>query len=552
LIISSSLDNKGALETFKLIFFNILSTVLDLLSIGIILPVMSVLLGYHLDFVDDNLGVLYSLDRELLIAGTFLLLLLATLFKVYAIGFTSRFAFSFGEYVSTKLYTNSLGKSYLELVTENTGEEISKVTSKLNIYISNFIYPTISIVTALISLLVYVVVLAFIDLRLLGILGVCLGAVYIAVVSYVKARQVKTSEVVNENLTKQSLIYLESLQNIKAVKVFALTNYYIEKYKKVEKLVRSAQAKNVIYVQAPRYIVENAAIFLIIAIAFGLYTSGFYSAEELIFSLTIIVLILQRLFPVVQQIYRSYANINTSIHTIVEINQALIEEPVMLDNHEVQVKVDQVYSGDFEYGWAGNLLFRSAPLDFKVGENYLIWGASGAGKTTLVNLVANLYLNDHFKSMRGGTDLGSGKPLDIGYADQTPLIFDESIEFNITLKHDLESSEAIRYADIVAIMGLENLSESFGVDRVGEQGARLSGGQKQRISLGRALYKAPSILILDETLSALDSSSETKILTYLLNLKNSIKIFISHNEKYEALISNHIHIHAGVVTQNER
>jgi ATP-binding cassette subfamily B protein len=376
-----------------------------------------------------------------------------------------------------------------------------------------------------------------------------LGAVYIAIVNYVKARQVTSSKVINQNLTKQSLIYLESLQNIKAVKVFSLTEYYIDKYKKVESLVRSAQAKNITYVQSPRFIVENATIFSIVAIAFSLFKLGFYSAEQLIISLTLIVLILQRLFPVVQQIYRSYANINTSIHTVVEINLALSDDPVIC--HEPQVKVDRVYSERFEYGWREKILFRCDPLEFKMGENYLIWGASGVGKTTLVNLVANLYPNSYFKLMYEGNVLSSGKSVDIGYADQTPLIFDESIKFNITLKHDLNSLEVIRYCDIVALIGLENLVESFGVGRVGEHGARLSGGQKQRISLARALYKGPSILILDETLSALDSNSEMKILTYLLNLQNSIKIFISHSEKYEALIHNHIRIRSGVVTQDE-
>ena len=172
-------------------------------------------------------------------------------------------------------------------------------------------------------------------------------------------------------------------------------------------------------------------------------------------------------------------------------------------------------------------------INFKVepGQTIGIIGSTGAGKSTIMNLLCRFYDATEGEGLVDGVNV---KALDlynlrdnIGMAMQDVFLFSDTIEGNIAYAHPDCSFEEVKQAAIMADANhfIQSLPEGYDTI-VGERGVGLSGGQKQRISLARALLKNPSILILDDTTSAVDMETESYIQTQLNNIKNRCTIFV--------------------------
>ena len=177
----------------------------------------------------------------------------------------------------------------------------------------------------------------------------------------------------------------------------------------------------------------------------------------------------------------------------------------------------------FKYKGSEMGLLNDISLNIAGGETLLLTGASGSGKTTLINLIPRIYdvtggeilVDDvnvrmmKLKELRGS----------IGIATQDVLLYSDTIDGNISFGNvDLPEEEVQKYAKAADAHNFI-LKTSDGYDTIiGERGVGLSGGQKQRISLARALAVKPSILILDDTTSAVDLETERNIQEALSNL----------------------------------
>ena len=172
-------------------------------------------------------------------------------------------------------------------------------------------------------------------------------------------------------------------------------------------------------------------------------------------------------------------------------------------------------------------------INFKVepGQTIGIIGSTGAGKSTIMNLLCRFYDATEGEVLVDGVNV---KALDlynlrdnIGMAMQDVFLFSDTIEGNIAYAHPDCSFEEVKQAAIMADANhfIQSLPEGYDTI-VGERGVGLSGGQKQRISLARALLKNPSILILDDTTSAVDMETESYIQTQLSYIKNRCTIFV--------------------------
>jgi ABC-type bacteriocin/lantibiotic exporters, contain an N-terminal double-glycine peptidase domain len=171
-------------------------------------------------------------------------------------------------------------------------------------------------------------------------------------------------------------------------------------------------------------------------------------------------------------------------------------------------------------GW----LFQNFSLTLPQGQITAIAGESGSGKTTLASLVLQLYRPQQGQIRVGKLHLGQVCPQDwrglISVVPQKVELFNGSLLENISLGYD--SPDARLALDICHRLGLGEFIDSLPqgiMSPVGEQGSKLSGGQQQRLALARALYRKPSILVLDEATSSLDSASETEIQKALEQLR---------------------------------
>ncbi|MBP0613376.1 ABC transporter ATP-binding protein [Chryseobacterium sp. cx-311] len=234
----------------------------------------------------------------------------------------------------------------------------------------------------------------------------------------------------------------------------------------------------------------------------------------------------------------------TSINQRAEASMARINEFLAL-------KSEVVDSGAPAYPVKGSIEFQNVSyvypntgiralnnLSFKVdaGQSMAIMGKTGSGKSTVALLLAGLIQPTEGRILIDGKDLREHNLYNyrrhLGYIPQESYLFSDTIENNIGFAVDQPSSEKVMEAAKMADVhkNIVKFKEEYKT-RVGERGVMLSGGQKQRICIARALIKEPSILIFDDSLSALDTETEENILQNIEKyIHNSTSVIITHRE----------------------
>lgn len=203
------------------------------------------------------------------------------------------------------------------------------------------------------------------------------------------------------------------------------------------------------------------------------------------------------------------------------ISEVLQEEPAQKKaDHPVQKNLQGEISFrnvSFTYAGAGRPSLKNLSLEIKAGETIGIIGATGSGKTTLVNLVPRFYDVTEGELLVDGvnvTELEEGALREaIAVVPQKALLFSGTIGYNLRWGKEDASEEEVRKAAEAACADTFICSQPQGYETVlGQGGVNLSGGQKQRLSLARALLRQPKILILDDCTSALDAYTEARVL----------------------------------------
>ncbi|MEL6864076.1 MAG: ABC transporter ATP-binding protein [Bacteroidota bacterium] len=219
------------------------------------------------------------------------------------------------------------------------------------------------------------------------------------------------------------------------------------------------------------------------------------------------------------------------------INEFLLNEPDITDPKEDPIEIkgsiqfDQV---SFTYPDTGIKALDNVSFSLASGEKMVLIGRTGSGKTTIADLLVRMY------DKTEGQILIDGQPIEsldlanlrkrVGYVPQDVFLFSNTISANVAFgREDATQEEVEEYTRYAAIYeDIKGLPEGFDT-LVGERGVTLSGGQKQRISIARALIKKPDIVILDDCLSAVDTSTEQQILGYLnKKLAHKTSIIITH------------------------
>lgn len=223
------------------------------------------------------------------------------------------------------------------------------------------------------------------------------------------------------------------------------------------------------------------------------------------------------------------------IESVNSIGEVLLEEDI--EHNEGKFELEEV-KGQFEfknvrfsYNNYNKCVLDGLNLNVKPGETIALVGESGAGKSTILNLVIGFNYATEGQLLLDGRDISS---IDlrtyrkhIAVVPQTSILFSGSIRDNITYGLDDIDDETLN--SVICAANLKDLVDSLpdGVDTVvGEHGSKLSGGQRQRISIARALIRNPRVIVLDEATSALDSISEKLIQEALGNLTKGRTTFI--------------------------
>jgi len=359
------------------------------------------------------------------------------------------------------------------------------------------------------------------------------------VILYVLNRLVKKAKQAGGRQTKllQSLLsrLTDSLMSVKPLKAMAREESVDSFLRKETTRLNKALRKQVFSKEALKALQEP---LIIIFLAVGLYVALIY--VKLSFTtVTVLVFLLARLMKHLGKIQQQYQNmlISESAYWSLadKINEARREhEPLLGDLKPQLSKAIRLENVSLSYG--GQPVLKNASLLFPKGSFTMLVGASGAGKTTVADLIIGLLRPQEGeiwidKLSLADVDLKSWRHM-IGYVPQETLLLHDSILNNITLGDPDLSADSVQNAlrAAGALEFVEAMPQGM-YSIVGERGGKLSGGQRQRIAIARALVHQPRLLILDEATSALDPGNESTIGRTLQRLRGKLTIIaISHQQ----------------------
>ena len=449
--------------------------------------------------------------------------------------------FNLGIYVETDLrdemfaHSSKLSREYYN--THKVGEEMALYTNDLQAVKMTFSNGILTLVDAL-----FLGVLSFYNMfqihKFLTFLAL-IPLALIALISNVIGRIMKKKfEARQEAFSELSDFTQENFSGITVVKAFVKEAKELSRFKKIN---QKNKDKNIDHVRFAMLLwmginlLINIIFVLIIALSGYIRAASpkqFYAGDVIQFILYFETMIwpmmaISRLVNLRSQGKASLKRVNEMLDYPVEI---AVENPV-----DVEIKGHIVYNNlTFKYPGRDVNALENICLDIPVGYKVGILGRTGCGKTTMVDLLLHMYNIEKGMITIDGVDLMDidlhNLRESIGYVPQDNFLFSKKVIDNICFgieENDLELAK--EYAEYAAVAdNIEDFPEKYDTI-LGERGVTLSGGQRQRVSIARAMIKNPPILILDDSVSAVDTETEEKIIQYLHDTrKGQTTIVVAH------------------------
>ena len=431
-----------------------------------------------------------------------------------------------------KVYRKLLEEDFAFYNKKRTGDLMSRQTGDMDA-IRHFVAYVVYMVYQSVLMFVFALLMIFtVNTKLALAMLVVLP--FTAFVTYRQTKEVRPAFKRNRDcFSSLNAFVQENVSGNRVVKAFAKEDFEIEKFNKENDKFRAAQidASKIWMKYVPIFEVLSYALTIILILYGGyMVIQGEITLGQLV-TVNGYLWMLNNPLRQAGWLVNDISNFTTSVE---KIYATYSEEPHV--KTPVSGVVKKHLKGEIEFK---NVSYRADDEDivmdvnFKVkpGQTVGIIGSTGAGKSTIMNLLCRFYDTTSGEVLVDGVNV---RDMDlynlrdnIGMAMQDVFLFSDTIEGNIAYGRPNCSFEEVKQAAIMADANhfIQALSDGYDTI-VGERGVGLSGGQKQRISLARALLKDPSILILDDTTSAVDMETESYIQSQLKKLDNKCTIFV--------------------------
>ena len=436
-----------------------------------------------------------------------------------------------------------LKRNYEKITKFHSGDLMTRIVSDVDIIIDTLVSLIPSILSMITSLICAVILLFQISQQFVGILllgGIILFVVINLLKPYLKNIHKKVQEA-NGNVR---LFLKEVFENILVIKIFQAENPILKKCDELQHKKYDIQMK-----QRSLSIASNTglnAIFQIVYI-YALVWSAYHLFKKNITvgGLTSIVQLVTQIQAPIISLSRCVQNVFHMIGSaerIIELEN--IEKDVMvdeIDSNQLYDNLDSIVVENVDFTYKNKKIFSQINLTVTKGENIVIYGESGIGKSTLLKLILGIIKNDtghiYFKLKDG-----SKQPINVdtrnmfSYVPQGKLILSGSIRENITFVNPTISDDDLDKALEISCCKSFIDQLEHGLDtKIGERGKGLSEGQLQRIAIARAIASKAPILILDEITSSLDSKTEEAVIQNIKNMKDITCIIVTHRNSVSKL-----------------
>ena len=548
------IDKKDKFNLILFFFLLLISTLVEMIGLGS-LPIFAMAIVdseslieklptfFTYDFVNDLNQKKLIIYLSLIVTIVFLI---KNLFLVFVNFFNGLVIKRIRKNLTNMLFKNYINSNYEFHISRNSADLIRNVYSEVarSVY---YLIGHISLIKESLILIVILVLLIIANSMVAVLIFGFLGFFSFLFFLYTRNSSKVRGKFIQEYWGKQTKTLKHGLGSIKEIKMLNKENFISKIFNFNTEMIEKYNFIQSFIVTLPRLFLEVATI-LAITIVCSLFVISDKSVENIIPIIVLISVSAIRLIPSFSTISQSIATIKYQSPAFDLIVRELNEMKKATKHHR---EIDQIKHVDIFFKKkieVKNLIFKYPSTEKKVidnlsisintGEAIGIAGASGEGKSTLLDLICGLLKPTSGQILVDEIDINSKKNnwrSKIGYVPQDIYLLDDSIKSNIAFGVEDKNFSSAQFEKAIKMSQLSEFLENLPdkeLTYVGDDGVRLSGGQKQRIGIARALYFLPEVLILDEPTSSLDEKNETLILDDIYNIKSKITIIsISHSKK---------------------
>ncbi len=457
-----------------------------------------------------------------------------------------KFAMYYYRELIRALYSAHVHRSVLNFRQESSGALANMICVQSERLVHGVVRPLLIGITESFLLLSMLTVIFFVSPWVMLLVVVACGASASGYYALFRQKalgwgkqRMRAASVLHELVNNTSL-------GINEIKVFGKEDYLTSKVYSAAVSETEMFHHYEMYLQSPRFLIEGVFVVtfassFLVAIATGT------DSTVLLAKFSIIAASSFRILPCVNRLVGSYYNVSFSIGPALALLETVAEldlRPKAMTTRDVGQTAGPARAGQLElrsivlaYPGTNRPVLMDVNLIIKAGERVGISGATGSGKSTLIEILAGLYTPTRGSVLVDGRSI-SEEPKSwqaaIGYVPQSPFIMPGTIRENVTFGA-VETGADDKVWRVLDRVGLStfiaSLPEGIGTE-VGEKGAGLSGGQKQLVCVARALFRDPHVLLLDEPTAALDGESEEMVLKAIRSLPTETTvIMVSHKQQ---------------------
>ena len=519
----------------------IIAGALDSLGVVLMLPLLQMLTG-----TDTTKGTLGTISRLfgspsdstltiILASAVFLAFMLKGAFSLmlrwWILGFMNRETAD----ASVNLLRRYLNAPYTFYISRNSAELLRTLNDAVSAAYLSVGNAILDVATE--SLTSLVILIALLVVRPLPAIGVVLyfGMIGVFVRRYLKRRAKVAGDELMEAARDNVQTALQSLGSFKEARIRGAGPYFLKRYHATQYRQAAAKRTSLYLAVAPRYALEMLFILGVAAMSAIIFSTG--SSEAGAATLGLFVTAGFRMLPGLSRMVAALAALRVGapgIELVLADFNLLADGPASENRVAPAVLREKIEAQDlrFAYPNVDHDVIDGISFDIPVGQSLAIVGSSGAGKTTLVDLILGLHEPTGGSIRIDGADLATIRESwqrAIGLVPQDVYLLDDSLRANIAFSEEVDAIDEVRLAEAVERAQLTELVDELpeGLETfVGERGVRISGGQRQRIGIARALYLRPQLLVLDEATSSLDNETENRITDTIESLRGQITMIV--------------------------
>lgn len=491
------------------------------------------------------------------------LLISRTMFSIIFTRRTLYFLSRRGARISSTLVSKLLSQDLLTIQKRTTQETLYAVTRGVDSITLGVIGITVTLISDISLLAVMTLGLLIVDpiiaLSTLAVFGAVGWLLYRLLNKSAKRLGLAESNLTIANNEK----IVEVLNSYRESVVRNRRYFYAQEIEKTKFQLAHTLADIAFLPSISKYVIESTVVLGTLLISASQFL--LQDASHAVATLSVFMAASTRIAPAVMRIQQGTIGIKQSLGsagptlTLIESLEGVEENPEAVNkletNHAGFVPTIEILNLSLTYPQKPTPALNDISLNIKSGAFVAIVGPSGAGKTSLVDVLLGVL------TASSGSVLISGKsPLEtialwpgaIAYVPQDVAVSSGTIKENITLGFPENSEDLELINSAVQMAQLSNFVRSLpqGLEtHVGERGAKLSGGQRQRLGIARAMFTKPKLLVLDEATSALDGQTESDISSALLKLKGQTTVvMIAHRLATVRFADLVIYIDGGKIT----